>query len=91
MKRNDLEMLKRINDGIIRSAYAFHKHLTPVVRGACGAMYEFSRIMYKVAEMDYLKCHSDLPGSLRTKRLRMKRKSVVMRHFWATAKERQLS
>ena len=76
---------KKLNElvALIRkSALAMGTALVPVVKRARKAMVVLADSIYAIAERAYLSEHKRLPGSTKTKRLRIKRRTRVMEWFF---------
>lgn len=73
--------IRQINAALTEFSRTIQSCFTPVVDQARAAMIRFGTAWMKMLEQEYLKHHRHLPGSLRTARLRKKRRDAALRWF----------
>lgn len=73
------KFIETINAAGLRMAAA----MKPAISAANKAIVRLGNGIYKIAESEYLQEHTRLPGSMKTKRLRLKRRTKVLDWFFA--------
>ncbi len=77
--------VKQLNEStalIRKTAVMWGAAMVPFVQKARRAVLAFADSMYGEAQRAYLSEHKRLPGSTKTKRLRIKRRTLVMEWFF---------
>lgn len=78
---SDLQLLVSICDAINSGAIGFVRAIEPAVYAAIRAFNNLGAAYYKIAEGEYKRNYGKFPGSIKTKRLRKKRRVKILNGF----------
>ena len=73
---------QNLNDSILSFSNAMSENLLPVFQSFYEVSGTFTLMLDDQAKREYLKHHKRLPGSEKTKRLRKKRRTRVLKWYW---------